>query len=124
MTLFSKGKNAFLTFCLGRHEGKRITCGMEAGQSYCVRPSFRSFSMTVIGVIKTTQQPFSSVALPLPPSLPPSRRNRYPNGTGSCVRRRGAAWRRTKSIMQEEGQREREKGPWSGAGHEGKALVH
>ena len=99
MTIFPNGKNK-PTFCLGRHRGNRITCGMEAGQPHCVprrsvhvRPSVRSLSlgrdssMTVIGVIKTTQQPFSSS----PSSLPPSRCNRYPNGTGSCVRRCAAS---------------------------------
>ena len=82
MTIFLNGKNK-PTFRLGRHRGNRITCGMEAGQPHCVprrsvhvRPSVRSLSlgrdssMTVIGVIKTTQQPFSSSPSSFPPSLP------------------------------------------------------
>ena len=79
----------------------------------------RDSSMTVIGVIKTTQQPFSSVAflpsLSLPLSLSPS----LPLGVTDIqteleVAFDGAAWRRTKSIMQEEGRTK--EGPWSGAG--------
>ena len=99
-------KIKFLSFCLDREGGQANHLWHGSGPVLARPPVLPlalsvccDSSMTVIGVIKTTQQPFSSVALPPSPSLrlapslsfslPP--RNRYPNGTGSCVRRRTVA---------------------------------